>query len=355
MYNDLKCVYEDYIAKGCNNKKKIYMFEKYKMSNINNINDKLLDYKVSGYNIFLIKYPKYRIVMSLGMYDKVINHYITLKYLIPNLTKYLDDRNIATRKGYGTDYGIKLIKKYIEKNKKYGKFYILKLDISKYFYNIDHDILKSMLKGRLDDFSYNIICKIMDSTNELYINEKIIKLKNNELKYNYRIKEIKDIPLYVAGKGLPIGNMTSQFLAIYYLYKLDHYIVHNLRIKYMVRYMDDYILIHNDKEYLKSSLIKISEKLEKEYKLKLNKNKCKIYDISDGFNFLGYKFKVVNNKTIVKISKSTIFRIRKRIKYIIKNYDNKNYGYIYSQITNYYNSFKYSKSLGLKRVINCFK
>ena len=195
----------------------------------------------------------------------------------------------------------------------------------------------------------------MDSTNELYINEKIIKLKNNELKYNYRINEIKEIPIYRYDKGLPIGNMTSQFLAIYYLYKLDHYIVHNLRIKYMVRYMDDYILIHNDKEYLKSSLIKISEKLEKEYKLKLNKNKCKIYDISDGFNFLGYKFKVINNKTIVKISKSTIFRIRKRIKYIIKNYDNKNCCYIYSQITNYYNSFKYSKSLGLKRIINCFK
>ena len=352
MYNDLKCVYEDYIVKGCNNNKKLYMFEKHKMLNISNICNRLIDYKVSMYNIFLIKYPKYRIVMSLGMYDKVINHYITLKYLIPNLTKYLDDRNIATRKGYGTDYGIKLIKKYIEKNKKYGKFYILKLDISKYFYNIDHDILKSMLKGRLDDFSYNIICKIMDSTNELYINEKIIKLKNNELKYNYRINEIKEIPIYRYDKGLPIGNMTSQFLAIYYLYKLDHYIVHNLRIKYMVRYMDDYILIHNDKEYLKSSLIKISEKLEKEYKLKLNKNKCKIYDISDGFNFLGYKFKVINNKTIVKISKCTIFRIRKRIKYIIKNYDNKNCCYIYSQITNYYNSFKYSKSLVLKRTIN---
>ena len=115
--------------------------------------------------------------------------------------------------------------------------------------------------------------------------------------------------------------------------------------------MDDYILIH----YVKKCLLEISEKLEKEYKLKLNKNKCKIYDISDGFDFLGYRFSVINNKTIVKISKCTIFRIRKRIKYIIKNYDNKNCCYIYSQITNYYNSFKYSKSLGLKRIINCFK
>ena len=85
-----------------------------------------------------------------------------------------------------------------------------------------------------------------------------------------------------------------------------------------IQYMDDYILIHYDKNYLKKCLLDISEKLEKENK------KTKIYESDSGFNFLGYKFKVINNKTIVKISKCTIFRIRKRIKYIIKNYDNKN-------------------------------
>ena len=122
-----------------------------------------------------------------------------------------------------------------------------------------------------------------------------------------------------------------------------------------IQYMDDYILIHYDKNYLKKCLLDIGEKLEKEYKLTVNTKKTKIYESDFGFNFLGYKFKVINNKTIVKISKCTIFRIRKRIKYIIKNYDNKNCCYIYSQITSYYNSFKYSKSLGLKRIINCFK
>lgn len=110
-FDELLYVYDEYISKSCNSKKKVYMFEKHKMVNINNIYNKLInDYKMSSYNIFLIRHPKYRIIMSLNMYDKVINHYITLKYLIPNLTKYLDDRNIATRKGYGTDYGIKLIK-----------------------------------------------------------------------------------------------------------------------------------------------------------------------------------------------------------------------------------------------------
>ena len=90
----------------------------------------------------------------------------------------------------------------------------------------------------------------------------------------------------------------------------------------------------------------------KKEKKSISYKNTKIYESDYGFNFLGYKFKVINNKTIVKISKSTIFRIRKRIKYIIKNYDNKNCCYIYSQITNYYNSFKYSKSLVLKRTIN---
>ena len=344
-FDELLYVYDEYISKSCNSKKKVYMFEKHKMFNINNIYNKLInDYKMSGYNIFLIRHPKYRIIMSLNMYDKVINHYITLKYLIPNLTKYLDDRNIATRKGYG----IKLIKKYIEKNKKYGKFYILKLDISKYFYNIDHDILKSMLKGRLDDFSYNIICKIMDSTNLLYINEKIIKLKNNELKYNYRINEIKEI----YDKGLPIGNMTNQFLAICYVYKLDHYIVHDLKIKYMIRYMDDYILIHYDKNYLKKCLLDIGEKLEKEYKLTVNTKKTKIYESDFGFNFLGYKFKVINSKTMITISKNAYVRVVKNLNVKMKNYSNSNFCYYYNSFSNYYNSFKYSKSFKIKRTIN---
>ena len=71
--------------------------------------------------------------MSLSVTDKIVNHYVTIKYLIPVLSKYLDNRNIATIKSMGTDYGIKLIKKYVEINKKYDKFYILKLDIKKYF------------------------------------------------------------------------------------------------------------------------------------------------------------------------------------------------------------------------------
>jgi len=353
--NNILEVFEKDLYKGCSNKKKLYVFERNKVRNINYIYNVLIsgEYNMNTYNIFLIKYPKYRIVMSLKMNDKIISHYITKYCLIPKLSKYLNNRNIATRKNMGTDYGIKSIKKYIELNKKYKEFYILKIDISKYFYNIDHDVLKSMLDD-LNEIEYKLISTIIDSTNSSYINSKINKLKDNELLYTNRVSELKEIPNYKYGKGLPIGNMTSQFLAIYYLNKLDHYIVHNLGLKYICRYMDDYVLIHYNKEYLKYVLGVIEEKLKSEYKLNINKKKTRIYSSREGFEFLGYGFKVEDNKTIISVNNKTYSRIKKRVKYNINNYSNNNLLYNYSSFNNYYNSFKYNKSLKLKRYINKF-
>ena len=98
------------------------------------------------HNIFLIYEPKCRVIMSLNTNDKIINHYIARKILVEKLDKYLIINNVATRKNMGNDYGRKLLNKYIELNKKYDKFYILKLDISKYFYSIDHDVLQDIVE-----------------------------------------------------------------------------------------------------------------------------------------------------------------------------------------------------------------
>ena len=95
---------------------------------------------------------------------------------------------------------------------------------------------------------YKYISNIINSTNKDYINKHIKAIKD---KYS-NIKAINDIPYYLKGKGLPIGNYSSQFLSIYYLYRLDYKIVHTYKIKHYVRYMDDFILMHEDKEYLTS-------------------------------------------------------------------------------------------------------
>ena len=80
----------------------------------------------------------------------------------------------------GYDYAIKLLKRYLNVIK-IGKFYILKIDISKYFYSIDHNILKELLKDKLNEEEYKIVSSIIDSTNESYINKLLLILKNNLL------------------------------------------------------------------------------------------------------------------------------------------------------------------------------
>ena len=138
----------------------------------------------------------------------------------------------------GTSYAIKLLKKDIESFKKYKKFYFLKLDISKYFYSLDHEVIISIVKQDLNPEELNLVKIILESSNKEYINKKI---KYLEKKYNV------ELPKYEYDKGLAIGNLSSQFLAILYLSKLQHYITNNLHIK-LINYMDDYILIHNSKE-----------------------------------------------------------------------------------------------------------
>ena len=134
--------------------------------------------------------------------------------------------------------------------------------------------------------------KIIDSTNMEYVNDTINKLKSNKIKRSSDIniiKEIESIPLYKKGKGLPIGNMTSQFLAIYYLNELDHFIKEELGIKYYIRYMDDRLILSTDKNYLFYCLnLKEIEKIIFKYKLNLNK-KTRINYIKNGIEFLSKK------------------------------------------------------------------
>jgi len=357
-FDDLVKIYEREIKINTKNKEKVYRFDRFKMLNLTNIYDILVNNKYSfvKYNIFLIRHPKYRIVMSLNIKDKIINHYVTRFILMPKLEKYLDIRNVATRKNMGHDYGIKMVKKYLEAYK-HKPCYVLKLDISKYFYSIDHQILKNMIKEHLTLEENKIINTIIDSTNYCYINEIINNLKNNELKIiNKRQAEVEKIPLYLHGKGLPIGNMSSQFLSIFYLNKLDHEIIHDFHFKHYLRYMDDMIIFSDDISKLKEISNIIEQKLSNEYLLQLNKQKTNITSIKQGFNFCGYRFRVINNKTIIQISRDTYKRVKKRIKEVKYLYchDKLSLQSAFSSINNYYYGFKYSTKRKNKRLVEYY-
>ena len=357
LFKDILDIYNNEIRKNVKNKRKIYEFEKYKITYLNSIYKTIKNNNIPdiNYNIFLIHEPKYRIIMSISIYDKIINHYLAKYILNKRLDKYLDFRNVATRKNMGSSYGISLVKKYINELKsKYDNFYILKLDISKYFYSIDHEVLKKLLKEKLLDNEYKMISKVIDSTDKDYINKSINSLKEKEIIRNKkREKEIEELPFYEKGKGLAIGLMTNQFLAIFYLYELHLYIIHKLKLKYMVIYMDDYIIMHHDKKYLKNCLERIKYILEEEYKLKINSKKTSVTSIKEGFIFLQYRFKVINNKTIIKLRRESVNRIRNNIKNRKKDFNNDKISFekYFSTINNYKYTFKYDK-IKVSRIID---
>lgn len=330
------------IKRSTKNKRKIEVFESNYVSNISFIKEMLENrsYIPSKYNIFLVKEPKLRIIMSQNIIDKIINHVVSQYFLINIFESTLIEENVATRKNKGTKYGIVLLKKYLNEVKD-NNFYVLKFDISKYFFNLDHEIIKEMLVHKIKDKAVlKILYDIVDSTDSCYVNERINSLKEKEIKKitdsncknkDLLVKEIKELPNYEVGKGLPIGNMSSQFLAILYLNELDHFIKNKLKIKYYTRYMDDGVLIHRNKEYLKYCLEEINKILER-YKLKLNK-KTKIYSCKEGFEFLGFRYIIKNNKVIMKVKNSTKKSFKRKIKEYNKLLDkNKLSEFDYNQV-----------------------
>lgn len=243
------------VCRNTRNKKKVENLKQNKCIYISRIHQILVnkEYYPGPFNVFTIYEPKKRRIVSQNMQDKIVNHLVSRQILYPSIMPCLLDVNVASRKNLGTKAGLQIARDFHRKCKiNYGKYYILKCDIRSFFASIDHDILK---------------CKL------------IRKIKDKDaLDIIFRIIDMDSL-------GLSIGAMTSQTLAIFYLNDLDHFIKEELKIKYYVRYQDDFLLFHPSKKYLNYCLEKIKDFLKKE-KLELNR-KSRIYSSSDNFVFLG--------------------------------------------------------------------
>ena len=336
------------IQKNCKNKRAVCDFYDRLNTNLLNILKilKSRNYKFSKYRIFLITDPKYRIIMSENINDKIVNHMVSKHILLPALESKLIDTNVATRINKGSRYAFEKFNQYL-KTLLYQKkeIYVLKLDIKKYFYNIDHEILYNMIKKYIkEEDSLKIIKYIISLTNESYVNEEIYYIKRNMINYiknsklsqnekRIKLKQIKEIPYYRKGRGLSLGNYSSQLLAIFYLNNVDHYIKEELHFKYFLKYMDDLLIIDTDKEKLKNAFNLIEKKIN-ELKLELN-SKSNIYKMSNGISFLGYKFVIKNNKIIIKYNNQTIRRIDRKLRNL-KKYDEELYEKSYGSYQGYF-------------------
>lgn len=230
-------------------------------------------YRLGGYHEFVIHDPKERLIQALGYRDRVVQHSLCDNVLQPILEPRLIYDNSACRLEKGTHFSMKRLQQFFYKHYKRNgtQGYILKFDIKKYFDSIDHEILFSQM------------VKVFGKDRELI---GLIKMIIN----SFSVSE---------GKGLPMGNQSSQWFGIYYLNGLDHYIKECLRIKFYTRYMDDGILIHEDKQYLQMCLKKMNTYISQNLRLQFNE-KTQIVPISQGVDYLGFHFFMTDTGKVVK-------------------------------------------------------
>lgn len=275
-------------------KGEVIRFEANLSANLVNLHEELITkkYKLGKYKIFLVFEPKERLIEALPYRDRIVIRCFCDLVLIPKIEVKLIYDNAACRKGKGTHFAIKRLEKflhheYLRQNN--NDIYFLKCDIRKYFPSINHNILMNLLK------------EIGFSDDEEWLLNKLIREQpsNSEI-------------------GLPLGNQSSQWFALLYLNKLDHFIKEKLRIKSYVRYMDDMILISRDKTYLQKCRVEIENFCKVELSLDLNQ-KTQIGKVSDGIDFLGYLHILnANGKIIRRLRSSSRIRLKKHLKTLDK-------------------------------------
>lgn len=281
--------------KGKRGEKEVIEFEMNLGRNLTKLSDEIRSgkYKLRGYYTFMIHDPKERIIHALYYPDRVVQHCICDEVLMPLIDQKLIYDNAACRKNKGTHFALDRLSGFLHRFYKEHKDegYFLKCDIRKFFDSIDHEVLK----------------------------EKLVRIVKNRDVLRILFDIIDSYETH-PGKGLPLGNQTSQWFAIYYMDRFDRYIKSNLKIRYYTRYMDDCVLIHEDREYLSQCRILLSDYLNRELKLEFN-TKTQIVPIRGGVKYLGFHFYLTERgKVIRKVKQATKYKYRRRIKSMAKAY-----------------------------------
>ena len=267
--------------KGKTKKPYVIEFEKNIRENLLNLREELLtqNYKPKPLITFTIRDPKTRKISKADFRDRIIHHAL-IRVIEPIFDKTFIYDSCANRKGRGNLFALKSFDKYKRKitNNLHSEAFCIKADIKHYFQEINQGILLRIIKGKISD-------------------EKVIWL----------IKQILDNSEQKSkGIGMPLGNLTSQFFANVYLNELDYFVKHKLKSKYYIRYVDDFVLLHNSKLQLEIWKPEIEIFLKEELNLELHKDKSKIIPLSRGVDFVGfrnfYHYRLLRKRNIRKMS-----------------------------------------------------
>lgn len=281
------------LKKSCCNvrwKDSVTGYEANGLKNTYLLRQSLLDgtYKISGYQRFKVHEPKEREIVATRLKDRQFQRSLCDNVLYPQITRSFIRDNCACQRGKGVDDALNRLtvhlRRYYFKHGPNG--WALKCDIRHYFAETPHDVAKAAIRKRLTD------------QRAAYYTDAIIDSFGGD-------------------KGIGLGSQVSQITELAVLDDLDHYIKERLRIKHYLRYMDDFILIHEDKSVLRAALAEIEKRLSA-LGLTLNE-KTQILPLKNGVLWLKWRFVLTDTgKVIRKICMKSVVRERRKLRKMAK-------------------------------------
>jgi retron-type reverse transcriptase len=247
-------------------------------------------YCPGSYKTFHIREPKPRLISAAPYRDRVVHHALC-NIIAPILEKSLIPDTYANRLGFGSYRALQRLTHFARSNR-----YILQCDICKYFPNIDHEILKSLIRRKI---------KCPDT---LWLIDTIIDQSNlQETTLQYFPGDDLLTPVQ-RRHGLPIGNLTSQFFANFYLNEFDHFVKESLKVKNYIRYVDDFAFLSDDRQFLADIRLAVESYLST-LRLKIHPIKSQLFETKYGVNFLGFRV----FPTFIRVRNQNLRYARKRL------------------------------------------
>ena len=255
-------------------------------------------YHPGAYRTFHITDPKSRLISAAPYRDRVVHHALC-NIIVPIFERTFIRDSYANRVGFGTHRALRRFINFARSTP-----YILQCDIKKYFPSIDHEILKGLIRRKIKcrDTLW-LIDTIIDNSNE------------QETVIEYFPGDDLLTPLQ-RRKGLPIGNLTSQFWANVMLNPFDHFVKETLQASKYVRYVDDFALFSHDRDFLAEARKAIEEYLAK-LRLTIHPIKSQLFETKAGATFLG--FRILPNR--IRVRNSNLKRGRRRLKRLQTDYN----------------------------------
>lgn len=254
-------------------------------------------YQPGVYRTFHLINPKSRLISAAPYRDRVVHHALC-NVIVPIFEKTFIADSYANRLGFGTHRALKKFTTFARNSN-----YVLQCDIRKYFPSIDHIILKELIRRKI---------KCSDT---LWLIDTIINNSNEQETVIDYFPGDDLLALVIRRKGLPIGNLTSQFFANIYLNSLDHFVKDKLKICKYVRYVDDFALFSDERELLADARLAIEEYLAN-LRLKIHPIKSQLFATKIGASFLGFR---IFTETI-RVRNNNLHHARRRLKGLQTDY-----------------------------------